>query len=498
MLETVLLDRALCLPAVDIAALLKGQLVAVLPRVPVQTGWTFALYPYVEKAPSLEKIYHSRFLPLAKTTLAQSSAIEAWAMCEQCMMLHSLEQVEALSQLAIWQKDTLKRELEQRQHLFLAFLRVYRTPELITVSCKGLSPDKFGKFIGLSGLDKQLNQPVKISNKLPVLDDRAFAQRKHQLENLEPPAHPEIEALYDAIVQFPTTTPKAIHLEQDLKYFLGWAESAIVSKSNLDTNWIKEITQMGNSSDGDRFEKLVRKSFIKLGFSNSLNNAKASLDPTASGGAGGIDIYCEAPYALVGECKASKHESVPNSVSAQLIHLGTTHLGRVRFEQSIKVLFVAGRLTDPAEKAAVENQMNVMRPETLERLITLKAKHPGVINLYDLKACLETPPFGEASDKKVNLYIDRSWQQITLRSHIVQQVKLYLESAKLNAAEISALHAVYTFSSPPQSLSLEELHSILIELSSPLTEGYLGRIKGNDWKSDRFYFLRPLNLDPEL
>jgi hypothetical protein len=35
------------------------------------------------------------------------------------------------------------------------------------------------------------------------------------------------------------------------------------------------------------------------------------------------------------------------------------------------------------------------------------------------------------------------------------------------------------------------MHEILIELSSPLT-GYLGRKKGSDWKSDRFYFIRNL------
>jgi hypothetical protein len=39
--------------------------------------------------------------------------------------------------------------------------------------------------------------------------------------------------------------------------------------------------------------------------------------------------------------------------------------------------------------------------------------------------------------------------------------------------------------------NLQNLHSILIELSSPLT-GYLGRIPGANWQSDRFYYLRDL------
>lgn len=43
-------------------------------------------------------------------------------------------------------------------------------------------------------------------------------------------------------------------------------------------------------------------------------------------------------------------------------------------------------------------------------------------------------------------------------------------------------------------LNDEVAHDLLIELSSPLT-GYLGRIKGSDWKSDRFYFLRDLPIN---
>ncbi len=36
----------------------------------------------------------------------------------------------------------------------------------------------------------------------------------------------------------------------------------------------------------------------------------------------------------------------------------------------------------------------------------------------------------------------------------------------------------------------------LVELSSPLA-GYLGRERGNDWKSDRFYHLRDLKPSQE-
>ncbi|WP_198920685.1 hypothetical protein, partial [Anaplasma marginale] len=56
------------------------------------------------------------------------------------------------------------------------------------------------------------------------------------------------------------------------------------------------MAKVGNSSDGNEFEKLVRKGLIKLGFGNSNTNPKTSLDPDATGGAGGIDFYCETPY----------------------------------------------------------------------------------------------------------------------------------------------------------------------------------------------------------
>jgi hypothetical protein len=259
-----------------------------------------------------------------------------------------------------------------------------------------------------------------------------------------------------------------------------------------DSSWIQEIAKVGNSSDGHTFEKLVRKSLIELGFTNSNSNPKASLDPNATGGAGGIDFYCERPYPVVGECKASEKESVPNSVTAQLIHLGHTHLGKAEFDRAIKLIVAAGPLTTPARQAAIENQMNVIRPETLQRLVEFKAKYKGAIDLFKLERVLQQAPFGLADDK-VNSAIDKISRDIKLRSHIVQLVKNYLEKTGFERASLHALHGAYAISNPPQLLKTEALHEILVELSSPLT-GYLGRNKGRDG-SDRFYFLRDLQVD---
>jgi hypothetical protein len=89
--------------------------------------------------------------------------------------------------------------------------------------------------------------------------------------------------------------------------------------------------------------------------------------------------------------------------------------------------------------------------------------------------------------------IDKIQQNIKLRSHIIQLVKNYLQNTGMESAGVEALHGAYFGSNPPQPLKTQEIHEILIELSSPLT-GYLGREKSSDWKSDRFYFLRDLPL----
>jgi hypothetical protein len=44
------------------------------------------------------------------------------------------------------------------------------------------------------------------------------------------------------------------------------------------------------------------------------------------------------------------------------------------------------------------------------------------------------------------------------------------------------------------NLTDEIVHDLLIELSSPLI-GYLGREKGSEWKTDKFYYLRDLPIN---
>ena len=134
--------------------------------------------------------------------------------------------------------------------------------------------------------------------------------------------------------------------------------------------------------------------------------------------------------------------------------------------------------------------MNVITPETLEKLVELQSHYQGCVNLLELKQCLQQEPFGLADDK-VNSYITKIKQDIKLRSHLVELVKYYLQNSNLDFTGVEALHGAYFSSQPPRQLNIKEMHEILIELSSSLT-GYLGRTKGADWKADKFYFLRDL------
>lgn len=491
MLETVLLDRALCLPAVDVAALLRGRLIVAIPKVSVQKGWTFALYPCPKSnnALSIEQQYHSRILPLAQIVpnrQSQTIAIEAWARCEHLKMLHEVEQIEALSGLTIWTRTALEKALKERQHLFLAFLRIYRIPSLIEVTNNIVTSEKFGKFVSLSVFGKQFNEPLRITEALPVLQDSIFEQRKQLLEELRPPLYPELEELQGSLTQLTVSNSKARVFEEKIKAFLGWADISVASQSDPDLSWIRTISEVGNSSDGHKFEKLVRRGLIKLGFCGE------GLDPNGTGGAGGMDFYCQDPYSMVGECKATKTEMVSDGTPAQLLKIGMNHLGKDQYERAIKLIVAAGDLNFYAQRTATENQMNVIRPETLQRLVEIQAEHPGAVDLLELRNCLQNSPFGWA-DEKVNRYVDGICESLKIRSQIIEAVKQLTrpEKKQLAVMEIRVFHNAKFVENSSAELDDQTVHELLIELSSPLT-GYLGRIKGTSLHSDRFYFLRDM------
>ncbi|WP_235147948.1 MULTISPECIES: DUF1802 domain-containing protein [Fischerella] len=367
--------------------------------------------------------------------------------------------------------------------MFLAYLRVYKFPESEKVTINLNIQDKAGRFASLPNC-------LNTYNATPVLSDRIFAQRKHQIETLQPPLHPELEELQGALASLAITNSVAKQLEEDIKVFLGWSHKPSTLKLDPDLAWIERIAEVGNSSNGHAFEKLVRRSLIKLGFKNTNSKPEASLDYEATGGAGGLDFYCDFPYQLVGECKATQSEKVPDGTAAQLIKLGYKHL-QEKFDNCVKLIVAAGELTKDALKTCIGNKINVITPETLQSLVEFQSRYSIPIDLLKLKECLQNS-YGLA-DTKIQQYIADIRKNLEVRSHIVESVK-QLGEAKQKGRETVEIRVQYNaVFVKEQILQLddESVHELLIELSSPLT-GYLGRIKGTDWRSDRFYFLRDL------
>ncbi|MGA9377705.1 MAG: DUF1802 family protein [Phormidium sp.] len=475
------LDTALRLPAPDVEALVQGRSILAMPRSFLDVGKLFALYPTDVSSNLLpvEQQYCSGFLTIAKNTISQlhpeGVIIKAWARCELCQIIDKSESLELLSPLTIWTTEALQQIIAKRSYIFLAYLRVYLLllPEPLVMSA-----DSQGQFVALP-------KAISVTDISPILSDTVFSQRRHQLENRIAPIHPELEELQSQVAQIAITNPKAENLNHHIQAFLGWVSNPPKKLADTDLSWIKTINDLatattgGNYERGTAFEQIVHKSLKFLGF---------ELDPNAKGGAGGMDLYCTKPYPLVGECKAG--QGLGAMAVQELIRLGGTHLGTDHFLGAVKLVIGPGEPSKPLLKAAHEWKVSIINPMTLQELVELQATYPGSVNLIELKAYLEAGQI----DSKIDEYVQTVKKNIKMRSHIVQLVKKHLETTNFENAGIEGLHGAYVHSNPPQSLQDREMHEILIELSSPLA-GYLGRKKGSDWRSDRFYYLRDLVVE---
>jgi hypothetical protein len=482
---SVFVDTALQLPPPDVEALIEGRVIAAMPRIFIEPGRSFALYPAnisINLLPH-EQYYRSSFLPIAKTSFSQLTSetilIKAWAKCELCQILNDPESLEALSQLTVWTTEALQQTLLQRRYIFLTHLRVYLLPQPLEMP---VHPS--GNFVSLP-------KSLTVTDATPVLSESIFAKRRQKLENLESPEHPELEELQSALVHLSTTNPKAKQLEAEIKMFLGWSSDKPVKPIKPDLAWINTIAALGNRTKeldtdksnyqaGTDFEIVVRDSLEFLGF---------TIDYAHKGGAGGLDLLCSKPYPLVGECKAGK--KIPNDTAVQLLNLGTLRLkDKEILAKATKLIIGPGVPTTQLMDAAKIHGMAIMNPETLEKLVKLQSNYPNSVDLFKLKEYLKP---GQ-SDDEVAKYIEQVEQEIKVRSHLLNILKTYQENTGDERASVDVLSGAYSMSNPPKKLSPEELHEILVELSSPLT-GYAGRIKGDNLGRDRFYFLRDLPLD---
>ncbi|MBE9186500.1 DUF1802 family protein [Microcoleus sp. LEGE 07076] len=480
------IDKAIRLPVPDVEALIQGRMIAAIVWRTFNPGEQYALYPgNIAGDLHCDRYYRSHFLPIAQKALAQLNSdrvsIKAWARCEFCKPLDNSEplELEALSRLTIWKTEGLQQILQQRPFIFVAYLRVYLLPQP-----REMPVHPSGNFVSLP---KSLN----VTDSSPVLSESIFAKRRQKLEKLEPPEHPELEELQSALVHLSATNPKAKQLDAKIKMFLGWSSDKPVKPIKPDLAWIKTIATLGNRTKeldtnksnyqaGTDFEIVVRDSLEFLGF---------TIDYAHKGGAGGLDLLCSKPYPLVGECKSGK--KIPNDTAVQLLNLGTLRLkDQEILAKATKLIIGPGVPTTQLMDAAKKHGMAIMNPETLEKLVKLQSNYPNSVDLFKLKEYLKP---GQ-SDDEVAKYIEQVEQEINVRSHILAILKKYHENSGSERASVDALSGAYSMSNPPKKLSHEELHEMLVELSSPLT-GYAGRIKGESLGRDRFYFLRDLPID---
>lgn len=486
------LDTAMRLPVPDVEALIQGQMITIMARRSLDPREDFALYPAPISSNSLpaEQQYRSNYLPIAQRAIAllnsEKVTIKAWARCELCQMLNEPESLAALSRLTIWKTEALQQALQQRPYIFLAYLRVYLLPQPLEMP---VHPS--GNFVPLP-------HSLTVFDSSPVLSDSLFTKRRQQLENLEPPIHPELEKLQSALIQLPINnlTAKEItavkQLDQEIQILLGGSSAEIVNEPDPDLAWIDTIEALAkrsleqdegksNYQAGTDFEIIVRRSLEFLGF---------TVDEAYKGGAGGLDLFCSKPYSLVGECKAGK--TIPDRTVEELDRIGKRHL-KENYQTAVKLIIGPGKPTKNLQESAQFSKISIINAMTLQKLVQLQAKYPGCVDLIEIKN--QYLKAGEI-DTNIDDYIEKVMKEIRLRSQIIQLVKQYLENTSHKRASVEALHGAYSFANPSQPLSSKDLHELLIELSSPLA-GYLGRIKGEDWRRDRFYFLRDLTIEDE-
>ncbi|MEG4340875.1 DUF1802 family protein [Microcoleus sp. D3_18_C2] len=479
------IDRAIRLPAPDVEALIQGRMIAAIVWRTFNPGEQYALYPTdnsnmpLMKPKQMSLFPESGQLELPLVVLDKVS-VKAWARCELCQMVNESESLEALSRLTVWKTEALQQILLEKPYIFLAYLRVYLLPQPLEMP---VHPS--GNFVSLP-------KSLTVTDSTPVLSESIFAKRRQKLEKLEPPEHPELEELQSALVHLSTTNPKAKQLDAEIKMFLGWSEKLPTAKPDIDLDWIKTIAALGNRSieleekksnyqAGTDFENITRQSLEFLGF---------KIENAYKGGAGGLDLFCSQPYPLVGECKAGR--LIPSRTAEELIKLGGMHLSRDKFLESTKLVIGPGNPSVDMLKAAQEWKVSIINAMTLQKLVELKAKYPGAVNLVELKPYLE---MGRQIDDRIKDYIEKVEREIRLRSQIIQAVKkLCSDSDFPTVAEIKVQYNARFAATTDYKLTNESVKDLTIELSSPLT-GYLGRIKGDNSQSDRFYFLRDLPLD---
>lgn len=480
----VLLNTGLCLSPLEIASLKQGRSIVAAPKRFTAPGRRLLLIPSQELGESESgKLYRPEALSLFGSS---SKDIESdnfvWAKCEFCQHITSLENLELIEQLSLWNKEALKTHLRNKGNLFLAFLRVFEIPKHKISFC----PEKLCDSQYLNQI-VSLPDYIDVSTNKPILSDEEFQDAKNIIINLQ-------------------VEKTKIILEKAKKLELAHASSRVIVEpaeeelsqtdaskdSSSEVAWMDKIAALGERSKeldkgksnyqaGTDFENIVRKSLKYLGF---------RIDYSHKGGAGGLDLSCSEPYLLIGECKSGK--KIPNNTAVQLLNLGTLRLeSKLLLNQAVKIIIGPGKPTPQLKDAAYKHGIAVINPYTLEKLVKLQKQFPGSIDLVELKQYLVA---GYADDS-IESYIEKIKADFRLRSRIVKRVRDYLLAIKQSTANEYALYgACMAYKQPEEEpMDSEKFHEILLELSSPFA-GYLGRNQSADG-SESFYFLRPLVIE---
>jgi hypothetical protein len=444
--------NGLRISATNLDALRSGAIVGAFSKTFLAINRSFALYPDLQ-------VENSDLV-----------TVDLWAECKSCESIDNTFDLLKLSQLTALPIEELESIFQQRASIFLVVLRVYKLSNPIQVQQQST-----GNFVPLP-------ESITIFEKIPILDDEQFQQIQDQSKDLElsiiSSQFPDIALDDEDFLRINSNilsaeTQEVIDEENQINDSLSWIKTI----SKLGDRSIKEDKGKSNYQAGTDFENIVKDSLEFLGF---------TIDEAHKGGAGGLDLFCSKPYPLTGECKAGK--SIPNGAVKQLVALGGAHLGVDKFiKSSVKLVIGAGNPTDPMLHDAQEWKVSIIKAMTLQKLVELKAKYDGAVNLFELKQYMQA---GQIDDK-IHEYIQKVESDIKLRSHVVQTVKNFLLNNSFKEVETNVIFGLYAGSNPPKSLSTEELKEILIELSSPLA-GYLGRVEEKGKKCDRFYYLRDL------
>jgi hypothetical protein len=457
--------NGLRISATNLDALRSSAIVGAFSKTFLAIDRAFALYPDLQ------------------VENADLVTVDLWAECKSCESIDNTFELLKLSQLTALPIEELESIFQQRASIFLLVLRVYKLPNPIQVQQQSI-----GNFVPLP-------ETITIFEKIPILDDEQFQQIQDQSKDLELLIIPNQSS--DSFISdndFLEINPSLLNDSSSNLNDNIDSSSKSEKYQSLDLSWIQTISTLGDRSieqdqgkstyqAGTDFENIAKQGLEFLGF---------TIDESHKGGAGGLDLFCSQPYPLTGECKAGK--SVPSGTTEELIKLGGMRLGTDRFLESKKLIIGAGKVSKDVITASHEWKVSIIKAMTLQKLVELKAKYDGAINLIELKEYLQAGQI----DNKIDEYIQKVESDLKLRSQIVQAVKRLADmgTTQPNFERICTQYNAMFYTDSESILHDHEVRDYLIELSSPLA-GYLGRVEENGKKCDRFYYLRDLPIEKE-